>query len=184
MPSHINYSPDSAVTYVSLQGTDSLMAIDVKSGNVLWRAPVGKTPAGVLWLGGKLLVGIMGADYVAVVDPATGTVERRVQTAKGAHNLFLSPDARTLYVCNRVDGSIFALDPKTLAFRSRIAMPGGPDDMDFAPDGKIWVTRRWAHTVALLDPATGQFTTLETGRSPHGIWLNTHPTGSTKVSAR
>ena len=70
-----------------------------------------------------------------------------------------------------------------MPFRSRIAMPGGPDDMDFAPDGKIWVTRRWAHTVALLDPATGQFTTLETGRSPHGIWLNTHPVAPTKVRA-
>ncbi len=185
MPSHINYSPDSATAYVSLQGTDSLIAIDVKTGEVRWKAPVGKAPAGVLWLDGKLLVGIMGADYVAVVDPTTGAVERRVQTARGAHNLFVSPDGRTLYVCNRVDGSISVLDPKTLAVRSRIAMPGGPDDMDFGPDGKIWVTRRWAHTVALLDPATGQFTTLETGRSPHGIWLNTHPNPTpTKVSAR
>jgi YVTN family beta-propeller protein len=186
MPSHINYSPDSSVTYVSLQGTDSLMAIDVKSGSVLWKAPVGKTPAGVLWLDGKLLVGIMGSDYVAVVNPATGAVERKVVTAKGAHNLFMSPDSHTLYVCNRVDGSISLLDPKTLAVRSRIPLSGGPDDLDFAPDGKIWVTRRWAHTVALLDPATGQYTTIETGRSPHGIWLNTHPNAAapTKLSAR
>ncbi len=184
MPSHINYSPDSATAYVSLQGTDSLVAIDVRTGDVRWKAPVGKTPAGVLWLDGKLLVGIMGADYVAVVDPATGAVQRQVQTGRGAHNLFVSPDGRTLYVCNRVDGSISVLDPKTLAVRSRIAMPGGPDDMDFAPDGKIWVTRRWAHTVALLDPATGQFTTVETGRSPHGIWLNTHPPAPAKLSAR
>ena len=185
MPSHINYSPDSATAYVSLQGTDSLVAIDVRTGDVKWKAPVGKTPAGVLWLDGKLLVGIMGADYVAVVDPANGAVERRVQTARGAHNLFVSPDGHVLYVCNRVDGSISVLDPKTLAVRSRIAMPGGPDDMDFAPDGKIWVTRRWAHTVALLDPATRQLTTVETGRSPHGIWLNTHPNPApTKVSTR
>ncbi len=185
MPSHINFSPDSSVAYVSLQGTDALVAVDVRSGAVLWKAPVGKTPAGVLWLDGKLLVGIMGADYVAVVDPATGAVERKVTTAKGAHNLFVSPDGRTLYVCNRVDGSISLLDPKTLAVRGRIAMPGGPDDMDFAPDGKIWVTRRWAHTVAILDPASGQFTTVETGRSPHGIWLNTHPNPApAKLSAR
>ncbi len=186
MPSHINFSPDSSVTYVSLQSTDALMAVDVRSGAVLWDAKVGKTPAGVLWLDGKILVGIMGADYVAVVNPATGAVERRVQTAKGAHNLFVSPDGHTLYVCNRVDGSISLLDPKTLTVRSRIAMPGGPDDMDFAPDGKIWVTRRWAHTVAILDPVSGQYTTIETGRSPHGIWLNSHPNAATptRVSAR
>ncbi len=135
MPSHINYSP-TAVAYVSLQGTDALIAIDVQTGAVLWKTKVGTTPAGVMWLNGTLLVGIMGADYVAVVDPANGAVERRVQTGKGAHNLFLSPDGRTLYVCNRVDGSISLLDPKTLAVRGRIAMPGGPDDMDFAPTAR------------------------------------------------
>jgi YVTN family beta-propeller protein len=185
MPSHINYAPDSSVAYVSLQGTNALMALDVRSGKVLWQQPVGNTPAGVLWDRGRILVGIMGADYVAVVDPATGAVVRKVQTAKGAHNLFISPDQKTLYVCNRVDGSISVLDPVTLTERSRIKMSGGPDDMDFAPDGKIWVTRRWAHTVALLDPATGQYSTIETGRSPHGIWLNTHPNPEpTKLSAR
>ena len=183
MPSHINYAPDSSVVYVSLQGADALTAIDVKSGRVLWQTPVGKTPAGVLWLDGRLLVGIMGADNVAVVNPANGAVERRVVTGKGAHNLFLSPDGRSLYVCNRVDGSISVLDPQTLAVRSRIAMPGGPDDMDFAPDGRIWVTRRWGHSVALLDPATGQYTTIETGRGPHGIWLNSHPAAQ-KVAAQ
>ena len=184
MPSHINYSPDSRTVFVSLQGSNALAAIDVGSGRVLWRQGVGKTPAGVLWLDGRILVGIMGDDYVAVVNPDNGNVERKVVTARGAHNLFLSPDAATLYVCNRVDGSISALDAKTLVVRRRIALSGGPDDMDFAPDGKIWVTRRWAHSVALLDPATGDVTTVETGRSPHGIWLNTHPSAPVKVSAR
>ncbi len=183
MPSHINFAPDSKVVYVSLQGTDALTAIDTDSGAVRWTAKVGPAPAGVMWLNGRVLVGDMGADYVAVVDPATGSVERRVQTGKGAHNLFLSPDGRTLYVCNRVDGSISLLDPKTLAVKGRWVVPGGPDDMDFAADGKIWVTRRWQHSVAVIDPASGQFTTIETGRSPHGIWLNTHGT-PTRVSAR
>ena len=184
MPSHINFAPDSSVAYVSLQGTDSLMAIDTRSGGVLWTAKIGPAPAGVMWLNGRILVGVMGADYVSVVDPASGAVERRVQTGKGAHNLFLSPDGRTLYVCNRVEGSISLLDPATLAVRGRWLVPGGPDDLDFAADGKIWVTRRWQHSVAVIDPANGQFTTIETGRSPHGIWLNTHAPASTRVLAR
>lgn len=184
MPSHINFAPDSKVVYVSLQGTDALTAIDTDTGAVRWTAKVGPAPAGVLWLNGRVLVGDMGADYVAVIDPATGAVERRVQTGKGAHNLFLSPDGRTLYVCNRVDGSISLLDPKTLAVKGRWVVPGGPDDMDFAADGKIWVTRRWQHSVAVIDPASGQFATIETGRSPHGIWLNTHGVAPARLSAR
>jgi streptogramin lyase len=46
--------------------------------------------------------------------------------------------------------------------------------MDFAPDGTIWATLRWAHSVALIDPNSFTYTTIRVGRSPHGIWLNTH----------
>ena len=176
MPSHENFSPDSKIVYVTLQSSNSVAAISVATGKLLWKAVVGPVPAGVLWHSGKLLVGIMGADYVAVVDPATGHVERRVQTAKGAHVLFVPPDGKVIYVTNRVDGSIVVLDPDTLAEIRRFRIPGGPDDMDFAPDGKIWVTRRWQHSVAVVDPVGGTYDTIETGRSPHGIWLNTHDT--------
>ncbi len=186
MPSHENFSPDSKIVYVTLQSANSIAAIDVGSGNIIWKAVVGPVPAGVLWHRGKLLVGVMGADYVAVVDPATGRVERRVHTGKGAHVLFVPHDGAAIYVTNRVDGSIVGLDPETLAETRRFHIPGGPDDMDFAPDGKIWVTLRWEHSVAVVNPETGAFETLQTGRSPHGIWLNTHDTlpAPVKVSTR
>lgn len=184
MPSHVNFSPDSVMAYVSLQSSDSVVAIDVKSGKVAWKSIVGPTPAGVLWSRGRLLVGCMGADFVAVVDPTNGKVERRIHTAKGAHVLFVPPDDKVIYVTNRVDGSVVVLDPDTLAEIRRFKIPGGPDDMDFAPDGKMWVTRRWAHSVAVVDPASGSYTTLEAGRSPHGIWLNTHDDVTAAVSAK
>ncbi len=183
MPSHENFSPDSTVVYVTLQSSNSVAAISVPTGKVLWKAVVGPVPAGVLWHRGKLLVGVMGADYVAVVDPASGRVERRIVTAKGAHVLFVPHDGRVIYVTNRVDGSIVVLDPDTLGEIRRFRIPGGPDDMDFAPDGKIWVTRRWEHSVAVVDPLTGAYTTLPTGRSPHGIWLNTHDTLAARIAS-
>lgn len=187
MPSHENFSPDSSTVYVSLQSSNSIIAIDVKSGKPIWQSVVGPTPAGVLWHRGKLLVGVMGADYVAVVGPATGRVERRIKTAKGAHVLFVSHDGKLIYVTDRVDGSIIVLDADTLVEIRRFRITGGPDDMDFAPDGKIWVTRRWAQTVAVVDPVTGSYETLPVGRSPHGIWLNTHdalPTSANVTSER
>ncbi len=105
MPSHLAYSPDSTKVYVSLQETDRLVAIDLKKLDILWNEPVGKTPAGVLWLNGKVLVADMGTDYLAEVDPADGHVLRHIVTGKGAHNLFLSPDGKTLWVNNRAGGT-------------------------------------------------------------------------------
>jgi DNA-binding beta-propeller fold protein YncE len=172
MPSHLAYSPDSSMVYVSLQGSDSLMAIDLTRLAVVWVKPVGKTPAGVLWHDDHILVADMGADYLAEVDPVDGSVIRRIVTGRGAHNLFLSPDGRIIWVNNRIAGTTVALDAKTLTPIRSYSIPGGPDDIDFAPNGRLWITRRFAEKVAVLDPATGQYQTVEVGRSPHGIFLN------------
>jgi hypothetical protein len=52
--------------------------------------------------------------------------------------------------------------------------------------GKNWVTRRWAQSVAIVDPVTGAFQTMQTGRLPHGNGQNTHDAlpAPLKVSAR
>ena len=171
-PSHLVFSPDSKTVFVSLQGTGMLAAFDLAAMKPLWTQPVGPAPAGVLWLHGKVLVANMGADYVAVTDPATGRVESRIVTGKGAHNLFLSPDGRTLWVNNRAGGTTAAVDAATLKVLRVYAIPGGPDDIDFAPDGTLWITRRFAEKVAILHPDTGDFETIAVGRSPHGLWLN------------
>ncbi len=174
LPSHINFSPDSKTAFVTLQQSNQLAAIATETGQIRWQIDVGDTPAGVLWLDGRVVVAIMGNNGLAVVDPGTGAIERHIVTGRGAHNLFLSPDGKTLYVSNRVDSTIAVLDAKTLAVQREISLPGGPDDLDFAPDGKLWVTRRFAHSVAVLDPGSGKYQIIEVGRSPHGIWLNTH----------
>jgi DNA-binding beta-propeller fold protein YncE len=171
-PSHLAFSPDSRTVFVSLQGSDKLAAFDLTTMQPLWTEPVGPTPAGVLWLHDKVLVADMGADYVAVVDPKTGHVLDRIVTGKGAHNLFLSPDKKILWVNNRVSGTTAALDAETLRMIRKYTVPGGPDDIDFAPDGNLWITRRFAEKVAILHPDTGDFETIDVGRSPHGLWLN------------
>jgi DNA-binding beta-propeller fold protein YncE len=171
-PSHLVFSPDSRRVFVSLQGTDKLAAFDLVAMTPLWTGPVGPTPAGVLWLHGKVLVAVMGADYVSVVDPADGKVVDRIVTGKGAHNLFLSPDKKTLWVNNRAGGTTTAVDADTLTSIRTYNIPGGPDDIDFAPDGTLWITRRFAERVAILHPETGDFETIDVGRSPHGLWLN------------
>jgi len=173
MPSHLAYSPDSSMAYVTLQGTNRLAAIDIRRQVVTWTVEVGATPAGVIWHNGKLLVANMGSDHFAVVDPVDGRVEARIRTGRGAHQLFLSPDGKVLWVNNRVDGTTVALDATTYALIRSYRVPGGPDCIDFAPDGKLWITQRFIQKVAVLDPATGAIQSMAVGRSPHGIFLTT-----------
>ncbi len=174
MPSHIGFSPDSSTVYVTLQGTGNLTAIELASGKTLWTSPVGRQPAGVLVRpSGTILVGIMGSDHIAEVEPKDGSIIRRIHTDRGAHNFLLSPDGKVLYVTNRVAGTISALDADTLALTGTMTAPGGPDDMAFTPNGQeLWVTGRWRASIDVLEPATGSLkATIPVGRSPHGIFL-------------
>ncbi len=172
MPSHLDFSPDSAMVFISLQGTDRLAAIDLRKMALAWDMPVGRAPAGVIWHNGKVMVANMGSDDVAIVDPRDGRVTERLKIGKGAHTLFRSPDGKQLWVNARIDSTATVLDAKTLKPIRIYKLPGGPDDLVFAPDGKIWFTLRFAHKVAVLDPISGNFTTIAVGRSPHGIYLN------------
>jgi YVTN family beta-propeller protein len=183
-PSHLAYSPDSSTVFVSLQDSDKLAAFDLRTMTEKWSKPVGKTPAGVMWLNGKVLVADMGTDHIAVVDPATGEVTAKVVTGRGAHQLFLSPDRKVLWVNNRAGGTTVTLDSTTLTPIRTYMIHGGPDDLDFAPNGKVWITRRWAESVAVLDPEGGGVETIRVGRSPHGLFLNAKAPSPTVLSSR
>jgi YVTN family beta-propeller protein len=183
MPSHLDFSPDSKWSFNSCQGSDTLVSIDLQSMSMRWKAKIGPTPAGVLWLNGKVLVCIMGSDHLVEVDPASGAVTRKVVTGIGPHNLFLSPDRSVLYVSNRVGGSLAALDPVSLSLQRTYPLPGGPDDMGIAPDGKLWIALRFREQVAVMDAATGDYDTIDVGRSPHGIFLNTEMNRPGKFTA-
>lgn len=171
MPSHLAFAPDSSITYVTLQGTDRIVAFDLTRMTELWTAPVGSTPAGIIWHNGKLLVANMGSDHFAVVDPTDGHVERRVRTGRGCHQIFPSPNGQTLWVNNRVDGTTVMVDASTLTPGRSFKLGGGPDCIDFGRDGRLWVTLRFIQKVAVLNPATGEIEKYPVGRSPHGIFL-------------
>jgi len=173
MPSHLDFSPDSRWSFNSMQGTDTLVSFDLTTMTTRWTVRVGPTPAGVLWHNNKVLVCIMGRDEVVEVDPITGAIGRRVRTGAGAHNLFLTADRATLYVSNRIGGTLSAVDPTSLTVRRTYTLPGGPDDLGIAPDGQLWIALRFAEAVAVMDPTTGDYTSIPVGRSPHGIFLNT-----------
>jgi DNA-binding beta-propeller fold protein YncE len=183
-PSHLAFAPDSSAVYVSLQDSNRLIALDLHSMTVLWDQPVGKTPAGVLWHNGKILVADMGTDHLAQVDPKDGKVLAEIPTGMGAHNLFLSPDRKIVWVNNRAGGTTVSLDATTLKLIRTYKISGGPDDIDFAPGGKLWITRRWAEKVAVLDPVTGDYETVNVGRSPHGLFLNPRAPSPAAVASR
>jgi YVTN family beta-propeller protein len=69
-PSHIAFTSDSKIAFITLQDSSELAAIDLETQKVLWVMPTGKVPAGLWMTPGDqyLLVGITGEDNVQVID--------------------------------------------------------------------------------------------------------------------
>jgi DNA-binding beta-propeller fold protein YncE len=77
-----------------------------------------------------LLVGIMGANYVEVIDWRARKTIRKIITDKAAHNFLPRGDGRHVFVSNRsMNGSISLVDMQTLTEVEKYDVPGGPDDM-------------------------------------------------------
>lgn len=175
MPSHLAFSPDSMRVFVTLQGTRDIAAIDLERLELAFRTQVGPQPAGIAWTpANMLLVGIMGRDHVAVVNPDDGRVAATIPTGRGAHAIFPSPDGRLFYVTNRIANTISVIDGTTLQVVRVLSAPGGADCVDFSPDGKLlWFTKRWAQRVGVIDLETGTLLqSIPVGRSPHGIYVH------------
>ena len=171
MPSHIDISHDSSTAYISLQGTNKAMALDLRNNTVKWEVAVDEAPAGVLLHNGRLLVATMGTDTVQVLDANTGATIGRIKASKGAHQLFISPDKTQIFINSRIDSTITVVDATTFKTLRTYRVPGGPDDLIFMPGGKVWATLRFVQKVGVLDLATGKLDTIAVGRSPHGIYV-------------
>jgi YVTN family beta-propeller protein len=174
-PSHIAFTSDSQMVFVTLQDSDELLAIRLADQAVQWKIKVGRLPAGV-WMTPDdryLLLGMTGADYVEVIDWRTQKSVKRIATGKGAHNFRPLGDGRHVFVSNRVDNTISLIDQVSLEKKYDLQVPGGPDDMEITADGKrMWVTQRWLKQVAVVDLETRKvIDTIAVGKSPHGIFF-------------
>ena len=175
-PSHIAFTSDSKLAFVTLQDSAEVVAIDLEKQVIIWRMPTGPVPAG-LWMTPKdqyLLVGITGADYVQVIDWRNRKEIKRIKTANGAHNFRPLGDKKHVFVTNRVASTISLLNMQTLEKVGDITgLPAGPDDMELTPDGKIlWVTLRFSKKVGVIDvPSMKLIDVIPVGRSPHGVFF-------------
>ena len=179
-PSHIWIDSRSTTAYVSMQDSDELVAIDIATQAIKWRARTGSLPADVFSTPDDryLLVGMTGDDHVEVWD-VSGKEPRKVKTIKtgqGAHAFRSAGDKRHVYVSNRVANTIGKIDLQTLALVDTFAAPGGPDCMEVVAGGRLLlVSSRWAKKLTVIDTQTRQVVRqVSVGKSPHGVWTLDH----------
>lgn len=174
-PSHLIFSADSSLVFATLQDSHEVVAIRLADQSIAWKLKVGDLPAGI-WMtpdDRHLLVGVMGRDYVEVIDWRAQKSVKRIVTGKGAHNFRPLGDGRHVFVTNRVENTVSLLDMQTLEKVYDIRVPNGPDCMEVSANGRtLWVTQRWGKSVAVVDiPSRKMVGSIPVGKSPHGIFI-------------
>lgn len=77
---------------------------------------------------------------IAVIDPVSFTVVKRIPTGKEPHHLYLSPDEKSLIVANALGDSLTFLDPRTAEVQRVVRGIPDPYHLRFSPDMKWFVT--------------------------------------------
>jgi DNA-binding beta-propeller fold protein YncE len=179
-PSHLSIDSRSTVVYASLQDSDELLCIDLRTLQVRWKVAVGKLPADVYLTPDDktLLIGMTGDRVVEAYDvtqPQPRLI-KRIATGDGAHAFRSMGDGRHVLVSNRVANTISQIDHTALAVVSELPGPGGPDCMDLLRDGRtLLLSSRWARKLSIVDvPTRRVLHQVDVGRSPHGVWTLDH----------
>jgi YVTN family beta-propeller protein len=85
--------------------------------------------------------------------------------------LQISRDTKSLYVSNRLEGTVSVIDMETNKVTDTWLTGGSPDMFQISPDGKqLWVSGRYDGAVYVLDTESGELlSTIYTGVQPHGL---------------
>ena len=176
VPSHMAFTADSQIVFISLQQTGEVAAIHLPTQSLLWTLKVGDTPAGV-WLTPQdrvLLVALTGSNAVVAVDWRRRQAVARMVTGDAAHNFRSCADGRHVFVSNRISDSISILDMQALRKVGDITgLRPGPDDMELSADRRwLWTTFRFDRTIGVIDLQSLKLAdVIGVGKSPHGIYF-------------
>lgn len=172
---HLDFSADGSYLMISTEYSGVVAKVDVNKMALTGYVTVGGLPIDVrLSPDGTLFyVTNQGRMGVSVIDPVAMKEIQFIPTGRGAHGLYVSRDTKSLYVSNRLEGSISVIDFTTRRVTAKWWIPGGgsPDMLQLNPDGsRLWASGRYNSTVYVFDTTTGHvIAKIPVGVQDHGL---------------
>ena len=181
---HMDFSADGRFAYASCEFSGRMIEIDLRTQRVVETLVLDHglaSPQDVKLApdGGTLYVADQENGGVWEIDPFSFRVIGFLKTGAGAHGLYPSRDAQSMYVSNRQAGSI-----SVVSFRTRrvirtwqLPMPASPDMGGVSADGRtLWLSGRYDAVVYAIDTGTGRLrATIPVGQGPHGLCVWPQP---------
>ncbi|MCE7003633.1 beta-propeller fold lactonase family protein [Kibdelosporangium philippinense] len=183
---HADFSADGRTVVFTCEFAGRVAVVDVPSHKVLRmidmthrHTHMGPQDIKVAPDGSVYYIADSDAGGLWVLDGAATHVLRFIPTGKGAHGLYLSRDAKRLFVTNRGEGSVTVLDAYTGSPVTTWRIPGGgsPDMGNVTADGtQLWLSGRYNDVVYVMSTKDGSvIKTIPVGAGPHGLCVWPQP---------
>jgi YVTN family beta-propeller protein len=130
-------SPAGDWAFVSNSDSDSVAAIELRSGQVTLIA-AGAHPQGGVFSpnGDRLYITAANDNQIAIVDPKARTVTGKIPTGKGPARVAVTPDGRTLVYNLGFEPGVGFADVASGKQVAQVALPGRPLSLTMTRDGR------------------------------------------------
>lgn len=169
-PTELVASSDGQSLYVACATAGQVLVLDTGSRRVARTIAVPDSPQGLaLARDGTTLYVTCAApeSTVCVVDTASGKVTAKIPAGHTTLAPVLSPDGKTLFVCNRFNHEVAFIDLAARKVVNRVSVPREPIAADLTPDGKLLFVANHLHagradvdvvaaSVSVIDVASGK----------------------------
>jgi YVTN family beta-propeller protein len=180
---HMDFTADGRFLIASCEFSATVIKVDVAAHKLVATLTLekGGMPQDVKTSpdGRIFYVADMVANGVYMIDPDTFTRVGFLPTGKGTHGLYVSRDSKSLYVSNRLEGSVSVIDLATRKESAKWKIPGGgsPDMGGVSADGKVlWLSGRYNAEVYAFDTTSGKLLArIKVGKGPHGLCVYPQP---------
>jgi len=166
-PVEIQLSADGKTVYVVCEDSDSVLAVDTQSKQVVSRAKVGHKPKGLAISpdGKTLYVSNEWSDTVSEVDAATFAVKRTLKTGWGPVGLVTDRPGKTLYVANSIADSVSLIDLASGTEIKRFVTHRYPEQVMLSRDGRrVYVSNVLPHLGPYDQPPVSELLSLDTAK--------------------
>jgi YVTN family beta-propeller protein len=172
---HMDFSADDRYLLASSEWGGVVTKVDTHKMKITGQIDLGGAPVDVKLSpdGTVFYVANQGVGFggLHVIDPKTMRQVKFIPTGAGAHGLYVSRDTKSLYVANRLAGSISVIDLSTRKVSDTWHVGGSPDMLQLSPDGtQLWYADRYNASVSVVDTRSGRLLhRIPVGYFPHGI---------------
>lgn len=172
-PQSLAYDSELNTMFVTVQGVDSLVAVNTTSYNVSYRLPLRFGPFGVMFNpdNGFIYLSYPDAGLVSVFNPVSKQFVSNITIGGSPYEFAMNNAANRVYVTNQGLNQVDLIDGSTQKFTGRVNVGDDPQGIAYSPSsGMLFVANTYSSNLTVIGTSSYQVRqNLHLGSQPYAV---------------